>query len=267
MVTVRRAKKFVKKAARKVYRLAKKRYTTKKGLNMTNIVKDVQFLKSIVNAEKKRIDLTASGQLVGQCNANAAGLYQLDVTPIPTEGSTYNDRNGSSIKLTASHFSFQMWHTTLSNSLSRLRFKFMIFQVLGQPQTVSTFITNIFNATSWSGLIDFNSMLNPDYRGQYRIIRTVTKSLRELQIASSNQQEILDVKFGIRYNRGKGHHIRYVGDNNAVADGQLIMVILCDNGNISGSSATTLPNIPLQTTVINSGCTFNQDIRHYYFDN
>jgi len=60
----------------------------------------------MINAEKKRYEISVNGVAFAQLNGNAAGLYALDITPIPAVGSNFNQRSGSSIKICSSYAKF-----------------------------------------------------------------------------------------------------------------------------------------------------------------
>ena len=104
-------KKFIKRVAKKAGRMIKKRYFKGKGYSRPKIgqmVKDVQFLKSIVNAEKHKqvYASTTETNYVGQVNANSSGHWALDVTPNLTQGVGTSNRIGSSIKWHSSNWRF-----------------------------------------------------------------------------------------------------------------------------------------------------------------
>jgi len=94
-----KTKSLLKKASRAVKKQLKNRYFNKNGaLSSSRIFKDVAKLKMMINAEKKRYEISVNGVAFAQLNGNAAGLYALDITPIPAVGSNFNQRSGSSIK-------------------------------------------------------------------------------------------------------------------------------------------------------------------------
>lgn len=255
----RRVKKLVRSGARAAGRALKKRYVSRGGLRVGRIAKDVQFLKSIINAEKKRVVFSTTTSLVGQVSGNSTGAYSVDMTPIPAEGVTLSTRNGSSIKLSSTWFRFQFYG--MANTAQKIKGKIWIVQVMGTPQTASTALGQMFN-TSMSGVIDYNSNFDPDYRGQYKILRCKPFTIQSDSVSGLTQ--IQDVTFGIRYNRGKGHHVRYNDDTTTLSNGQLLIFITADSGNTNGVTASTQP-VPI--TGVNTGLVFNQYHINYYFDN
>lgn len=253
---------YIKKQFRRAKKVVKKRYVKKGGgAKWGQIMKDISFLKGIVNAEKKRNLASYSGLIIGQCNANVLGAYFADFTPNVNEGDTYGTREGSSLKMHSSFYKFNFYQNT--STTSPIKMIGYLFQVLGAPQTASSFISNIFTPNGFTGIVDYNSLFNPDYRGQYRILRKWNMYLRPDNFSGQTVEG--DYSLGIKYNRGKGHHIRFNADTNTVIDGQIIFMIFADNGNTSGSTVSTLSNIPIKA--INTGVIMNINRIDYYFDN
>jgi hypothetical protein len=229
----------------------------------SQMAKDILALKSVINSEKKRFTFPSSGPLnFGQVNVNASGHYALDMTPIIGEGVTYSTRNGASIKLSSSFLEFQFYQQT--NRSSGMRFKLYFVQVKGAIQTTSTFVSQFLNPNPFvSGTIyDYNSTTNPDYFGQYKIIYTKDVYLKD--DSTTSDIIIKDVKIPLKYNKGLGHHIRYNGDTNTVADGQLMLLIVADSGNFA-SGVSSIANIPIIGGL--TGANMNINFTHYYYDN
>lgn len=263
--------KVVKKVARKVRGAAIKRYF-KKGYNpkINQIVKDVAMLRGMVNSEKKRNTIATGGQVVAQLNgATGQGLFITDITPTPSEGTTSTSRTGNSIKLHSSFQRFQFYHQ--SATTQPINFQILILQVKGPPvSNLTTFVNNIYTLNPFvsnagaPAIVDYNSSFNPDFFGQYRILRR--KKFRLSPDQFTGQQMIKNVNLPMKYNRGKGHHIRYALDNNTVpSDGQILMIVLADSGNMSSTTASTLSNVPV--SAINTGLIMDYNIVHYFYDN
>lgn len=231
-----------------------------KGL--PQLYKDVMMLKSTINAEKKFIDQVFSNN-IAQLSANTSGFIIGEITPIPTEGITRSTRNGASIKLHSTHMQYQIIPQT--SFKGPLKLKIMFIQVIGAPTTsYNPFVYNIFNNNAFvsPSIVDYNSTLNPDAFGTYRILRTFYTTVAPQ--TETGQIPIKTGTIGMKYNRGKGHHIRFAGDTNVLADGQIVMILLCDTGN-SSSSASTSTGVATQTAL--TGITVQMATRHYYYDN
>lgn len=251
---------------RRVYRAVKKGF---------NLAKKVASLASMVNAEKSRVDFTISSVLVGQYNQTAAAVasdasYIADITPIPSQGDTVTSRQSASIKLHSSFMKIQFYQEG-NNAINPIRGNIWFFLVKGTPQVPATFKTNVFTpnpcltGASYANLIyDYNCNLNPDYFGQYKILRRIPFTVQPSSVSAS-QVMIKDVIIPWKWFRGKGHHIRYNANTTTVTDGQIIMFIHVDNGNIGGTAGVANSGVPVTTT--NSGLFMNYDIKHYYYDN
>lgn len=229
------------------------------------MVKDITSLKSMINAEKKNIDIYTSNNLetVAQLNGNSSGFWTKDITPVVTQGTTYSTRNGASIKLSSSYMKFQFYHQT-STSIP-IKLKMYIVQTKTFQTNLTTFVQNMFlynRFLSTTSIYDSNSMVNPDYFGLYKILRTKSITVPGDQISGVNMMKNVNIPH--KWNRTKGHHIRYAGDTNTVLNGQVFVLIFADCGNLSGTASTITP-VPVQAAT--TGINFNYDIKHYYYDN
>ncbi len=256
--------KAVKHATRRAGQLITDRYYGNKQINVAQIASDVAMLQKLINVEKKRYEkVSSTPQLIGQVNANISGALCIDLTPTPSEGITYSSRNGASIKMTSWYAKFQI--TQQSATQHPMRIKLMFFHVKESVIAPATFLLSYFNYNSFVGggntIIDYNSDVNPDNFKKYTLIRTHNLTLQPDPLASTTMLKTFSV--GMKYK--KGIHVRFDGDTNTVTNGQLLMVVLCDSGNLSTSTASTLSNIPL--TAASTGASMLYDYRAYYVDN
>lgn len=261
-------KKVMKKVARKARGYAIKRYFNK-GYKpkIGTIAKDVMTLKKLINTEKKTSVIAGNGQAVGQLNGNASGYYITDVTPVPTAGVGESQRIGTSIKLMSSHMQFQM--ISQSASINRTKFKVIFLQNKGEPITnLNTWADSILKpnnfVTGTATVRDYNSSWEPNTFGNFRILRTKYISIAPDSI--SNEVNIKTFNIGMKWNKGKGMHIRYNSGGNTPSHQQIFMLVLADTGNCSQTTATT-GTFGIAQTAINTGYTFNFYARHYYIDN
>lgn len=246
------AKTFKRIRGKAIKRYFKKGYKPK----VRRIMKDVATLKKMVNAEKKYFSITATAAKVGQCSVNTNGYYVADITPTPAQGTTDITRTGDSIKICSCYIKGQVYQQ--SNILSNIWLNIYIIKVLGAPQTVSTSIQNFFEVSPWSGLIDYNSQTNPDYFGQFKIVKR--KRMRVDLTNYSSATTIKTFQIPLRMQ----HHVRFSANSTTVSNGQLILFITADSGNTS-TTASTLTNIPV--TAGSSGLNLNYDMNWYYYDN
>lgn len=253
------------KVARRGVRAVKKRYGGRKGTRQ--LIRDVSFLKSIVNAEKKRLTQSYLTNLaVGQVIGNAGGYYVTDVTPLPAQGSQVDQRSGSSIKLHASHFSFMVSQDTAT--INPITLHFYLFQIKGNYYaSPATFVTDHWQTNTFIGgasIVDYNSDPDPDHFNNAMLLRRWRIKLPVDQV--SGETTIKPFKIGHKYNRGQGHHIRYENNSTTITQGQILLVIFADNGNASPTTASTLTGgVPI--TAVHTGAILNYEFIHYYYDN
>lgn len=202
------------------------------------------------------------------------GWTAIDITPHPQEGNTFSTREGSSINLMSSFMRFQFSQQS-SNTLTPIRIRMVILHTLGAPDvTALTTMTNWYlnsalpngsAINSNNGIIDFNSNVSPDYRGQYRKIYEKTTTLHQDSVATGLQVREHQIK--LKYNKGLGHTVRFVQNAQVITGGQLTLLLTADAGNMSnantftGAGAATLVN-----NTDSSGCFVNFNICHYYID-
>lgn len=261
-------KKFIKKVAKKVGRVVKRRYFKGKGYSNPKIgqmVRDVRFLKSIVNAEKHKQVYASTNNLntVSQVLGNASGAWLSDVTPNLSQGVGEADRVGSSIKWHSSHWAFQFQQQT--SSANQMKIKIVLALVKGKAQSsVVNVLANMYDANpfvSGGAVYDYHSPRNQDEFKNYVVLRQKTVTMQRDQI--STQNNIVNVKFGYKF---RNHHVKWDGNTSTIVGGQVCMFIFADTGNASGSTACTLANgVPYVGT--NTGCTFQYIQTHYYYDN
>lgn len=259
-------KKAIKKVAKAAGRAVKRRYFKGKGYSKPNVqrmVKDISYLKSVLNPEKKRHQVTVTDQVVGQCNANVSAYYAIDITPNPAQGASSVQRNGNSIKLHSSHVRLQFQTQMASNP--RYRLKIQIVKVLGQPiSPIGNAVTTMLEANPFvtgGTIYDFYSDRDPENFKQFKVLRTKYLTIQPNNI--TNVASMANISFGMKY---PSHHVKFSADaSTTVADGQIFMLITCDNGNVNGSTASTLNGTVL--TAVNTGLIFQHDITHFYYDN
>lgn len=263
-------RKYIKKLGKKVGKAVKGRYFKGKGYSkpkINRIVKDVAYLKSVLNPEKKKFQIrTTVAVPCGQTNGNASGYLAVDITPQPSQGSSSIDRNGNSIRLHSQHMKFHMY--AQSATVSKMQFKMLWVQVKGTPySSMTTLVDDLFENNAFilnggsTAIIDYSSDYDNNQFGKFRILRTKYVTLPGETV--TGQREVRTFTVGMKY---KSHHVRYVTDgSNAIANGQIVLIILADNGNMSSGTACTLTNAV--NTAVNTGSSWNYDINSYFYDN
>lgn len=269
-----------KRLARKAGKAIKKRYVAKPGgrkatggMRVGKMAKDIMYLKSVLNPEKKRLDTRPeSNQYVGQVNGDGGGFLLVDCTPIITQGIQYNARNGASIKLHSTNWEFQLTQQVHLNSSMKFIFEVYVLDGLTTTSTglsANNFARNYFiqnpfiTGTPSDPIIDTFSSVNPDFFKIARCIRRVKKTLAPDQF--SGQFNINSFRMGIKYNKGQGLHIRYNKDSNIPTHNQMFLVVRADRGNISEGASSTLGGIP--DSAVATAARLRWARTDYYYDN
>jgi len=264
---------FLKKVSRSASRFVKKRYGVgkKRSLNVGAIARDVASMATMLNAEKKVLSIgsanqLATGQIVGQVNQNITGATVYDLTPMMPQGSGVSDRTGNSIKLHSSYFQFQVQQQG-TGVLTPLKVRIEMWSNPGIVQDQADVLSRLYVANPFTGIVDFNSARNPDHFNDYRKLMTKTCYLPVDQVSGQLMTKQFAVPF--KWNRGKGHHVRYTGTGytNYLTDvkaGQVFLIYLCDVGNLNPTLVSTL-NVPV--TAVSTGAGVKMSYRHYYYDN
>lgn len=257
--------KYVRKMFSKAKGAIKKRYTAKRGgrkftggVRVQKMAKDIMYLKSVLNPEKKRYVVGAIDQLVGQVNGNSDGGYYADVTPTPAQGITAFTRNGASIKLHSSIWHFQFVQQV--GVVAKIRGVIEVWAMDGDSYTGFTFRDEHFDPNPFTGVRDFNCQINPDNYMKGKCI-----ARRNFSIASdqtSSEKLVTDMKIPIKYNKGQGKHIRFAGDGSTIQFGQLYLIIRTDRGNIGAVSTLGVPDVN-----INTGLNMSWNRVDYFYDN
>lgn len=247
----------IKKTARNRY-LKRAPKSGKKSLNYKQLYTDVMLLKSMVNAEKKEIATYQSAQIaVGQINVNTdSGYFGQDITPNPAQGSSDGQRNGDSIKLHSMLIKGQLIQQT--NSVLPMLITFYVISVNGSPETVN--INNFLTQNPLTLCTDHNSLRNKDRYKNYTVIRKKTYSMRCDQYSGQGnffKDFMIPLKF-------KSRHVNYLSGTTNVSNGQLILYVVCNSGNV-GATNSTSTTIPVTGSL--TGCSMKYTCDAWYYDN
>lgn len=254
----------IKKMGRNIYKATGLVNPVKKGqLSSSRLIKDVAMLKSIINSEKFRLETKIDGLGVGQLNGTGSGHYIVDVTPIPSQGDGYNNRQGNSIKLHASHYDFFFQKQT--NSAGPYKVIIELWKVVGEPYSnvTSGIINKIFEKNQWIDnydVFDTSSNRKQEQFKNFRCLRRKVVTIPASDYATQNIQKMTE--FGIKY---KEHHVKFNNNTNTLTNGQLIMTIRVDTGNWSTTVTGTADNVANNAT--SSALAFSWAKHDYYYDN
>ena len=200
------------------------------------------------------------------------GWSAFDITPYPIETNGFGGREGSSINLTSSYMQFKFTQMS-ANTLTPIKIRMTIVHVLGAPQSsgvalesyyLNSALPNGTGINNNNGIIDFNSSVSPDQRGQYKVIYNKTTTLWQDNIDAGLQVKQHLIK--LKYNRGAGHIVRYLQNTTTPTNGQLIMFLTCDAGNVGPTTFTGAGQLTMVNNAIESGALCNFNICHYYTD-
>lgn len=261
---------FLKKYGRKAKKYVKKRYNVGgkrklKNANTGQIASDVMKLMAMVNAEKKIYTLALQSNNIAQANVNLTGTQCIDVTPMMGEGVDQFTRNGISVKLHSQLWQFQIFQQ--AGALSANKFQVELWYNLGPTRDQASILTDLYEPSIFSGIIDMTSTRNPDHFKDYRLLRKVTRTLKDPAYSGDISNSTFTIP--IKFNRGKGHHIRYTGTGftnylNDVQSGQIVIVLRAENGNRSTATASTLP---IAVTALSTGMTVKWANKTWFYDN
>ena len=258
--TIRGAKKYVKKR----YNVGGKKQL--RNINSAAIVDDVMKLMAMVNAEKKSDEQSILTFNVGQVNANVGtGAICQDITPMMAEGADQFQRNGISVKLHSMFIQAQISQQssgTIANSLI-----LELWYQNGHTEDQTAALNNIYLPSIFSGVIDSTSTRNPDHMSDYTRFFQRKITLPYDQVSGVSTTKTLS--FPIKFNKGKGRHIRYTGSGSTnyltdVQNGQILLILRAENGN---QNATTASTAPVVVTAANTGILMRTSWKTWFYDN
>lgn len=267
----KRVGRVVRKAGRYAYKKTGLKNPIKKGrLSSARLYKnaskiaqigaEVAVLRGMMNAEKKRWLNGVNNTAVGQVNGNTSGAYTSDITPVMSQGVTYNTRNGSSIKWTSAYLQLQFIHQAATQST--IKGSIYIIKVKNAIIPSATLLSNFFNPSPFitsTTIYDDNCTRNQDYFKDFVVLKR-----KKFYVACdkiSGQPNQTTIKMPLKL----GHHVKFSGDTNTLTDGQVWMLIVTDNGNMNSATASSVGNI--SNTAVNTGLNLCWNIVDYYVDN
>lgn len=249
----------VRKIGRKIYKATGLVNPIKRGrVSSTRLFKDVAMLKSMINAEKKETLGTNVTAQLGQVSGNSSNEYIVDITPIVSQGVTGQTRIGNSIKVHSMIIQGQVLQQSANHHQGRIRVQ--IF--LNKGTTFATpNVAELYQRNPINNLYDYNSPREIDTYKNWVVLAT-----RYVNLKQDNYSGVIgwkDVKIPLKF---KSWHVKYDQTNtNSVTNGQVLMVVTCDSGNASTTTASTITNIPV--TAINTGFTMNYFMKYWFYDN
>lgn len=256
----KRVGRVVRRVARKGVKYAKKRYVSKKGkFRLGRLVKDVAMVKKLINVEKKRYTQTYTYDFLGQVNGAGGGAYITDLTPLIAQGTGASQRTGNSVKMTGMYLQGQLIQQSGALDSNVVSVEVWFHKTREVAMSLSSTGNEIYNNSPFSNQIDMVSRRNQDYFSDYVCIRKKRVIVRADTYSATNILRNATFGMGLKLNR----HLRW-NDAGTLVNGQLFLLVRCQSGNGSSTTASTA-NIPHQGT--NTGLKLSLDQITYYVDN
>lgn len=261
-----RAKQYTKKTAKKIYKYAKKRYTSKGRLNLKQISSDVYHLKKLVNAEKKSTndqstDYRVQDQGIAQLNTQIAGYHIKEISPSGIiQGNNYDERSGNSIKLHSLVIKGQVRGQISLNNKMKLIVEVWHRKAAASAGT-STVMNELFddNAFLTPALIDYNSSRDKFHFKDYR--RVGYKHLTMAADTLSTQiTQVANFTIPMKLNQ----HATWSFNGNYISP-YFYITVRADTGNYSATGAGTVAGVPTNST--NTGAIISYSWQYFYYDN
>jgi len=201
-------KKYAKKQVKRAVKFAKKRYVKKGMPRMANIYRDVKMLKSLINIEKKRFDVTqAVPGILGQYNTQTglnSGQFFTDITPRPPQGVGQGARIGNSLKVVSAMVDMQFAQQATAINDNKIKWFMVMVKDNSDLPTIGDSITRFFEKNPFSSVNDYYSSRDPEYFTNYRVIKTGIVNLRQDNISGGvsyvQQKCPLKLNFHLKFN-------------------------------------------------------------------
>lgn len=247
-----------KRGVRKVAKKAPKKFGYVKSQG--NLLKDVNRLKKLVKRAKPEVKWIAnpmSSDLIGQVDGNGGGASGFFITNTCGAGVGVGDRQGLETKLIGINLRLQF--SQQSAGTSPMRMIMDVFKFTSRPSTLGTLINNAYQTDSISGVIDYNSTLNPNYLQEYKRIHSRRVYLRPDNF--TGQLMISDLKILLKQNQ----KLRYASSTSADAVNMgYAVVIRADTGNKNTTTASTLTTVA--NTAVSTGAQYRVIFKTYFTD-
>lgn len=234
----------LKKTYRKVRSMAKKRYS-----NRSNIVKDIQMLKHLVNIEKKRSDTTVIiAQPFGRANAGADGAYHAIITPTILQGVAQGERTGNSVKLVSGCLDLSIEQQV--NAVNQIKLKVWI---ICRPENASGYsaantLQQFLEINPFTSRRDYYSNRDPEFFSEFRVIKCLNLTLTQDAISTGTAR--LQQKVPLKLN----HHMKFNTDGSTnTTKNQFYLIVTASDGEMASPSLT--------------GAQLQYNMRWYYTDN
>jgi len=270
-------KKTFRRYAKKAGRYLKKRYFKGKGYRRPNIYRmyrDVNTLRSLINAEKKKYEVSSSVDDVGVSavaafRGNTSGHNIFGIRPDPNKGTNNNQRVGNSIRWCSSHLHFRF--SQQDNAINPVTVNIYVIREVGKPSSnIGNLVGDFFepnkfiqNLNTGNPVIYDNSC--PRQQEHFKNFRIVAFRRVYLPMDSVGGSEYFkDVKIGLKWK--KGNHLKFQDDGTLTCN-QHFILMTANTGNKDDTFDTTLNGNGMAPGNTLSGARFLYNFSHYYIDN
>jgi len=144
------------------------------------MVKDISYLKSVLNPEKKFKD-TKTVSAWTNLYPDSPMQQVFDIAGI-TQGDTAANRNGNSIKLSSIHLNMDIGQDT--GTAQNSFYKIYVVSYKGLQDTASNVFSRFLSTNPITGLRDYHSPRNIEHMHDFRVITTFRGMLRADQITN-----------------------------------------------------------------------------------
>ncbi len=203
----------INRAIKNVGRQTKKRYVKKgkksslSNINYSQIARDVQMLKGLVNAEKQNADFSVTTPTAfSRVSSSGSGAVILSIHPTVSQGISEDQRKGDTYKVCSMLFQCQVRCTS---NLGDINYKIYICRKPTQVLTPTHAgdLANLFENNPFTGVVDFNSLRNYEQYKDFRVMKVITAKIRGGESDTNNvnvKQHVIPLKcnFHTRYDKG-----------------------------------------------------------------
>ncbi len=207
----------------------KKRYSGKKAVS--NLAKDIMFLKTMLNTEQKHIDTLTAPVTVVSTSSLVSALGTV------AQGSSSSTRTGDSIRVRKMDFMLRFKYSTgTTNSKEIQHFKYWVVRYLKTPASAGTapFSINEFLVSDQAGNYSTSSFHNPDTMQNF-FVHSVGELDINLHFNVGTDSDIVKI---VELSIDCDFHQTYNGSTGStVSDNMVFLVCVATNAvNTGGSS-------------------------------
>lgn len=204
----------------------------KNNLSMTRIIKDLNMLKKVINAEKQNaeIGVTTEYPLAQYNGVSASGGQLINIMPVISQGVGEDNRKGDSLKICSWVYKLQIYNNG-NLTIAGCNYTFYILRQPTNPVSAtgvmtSDYATQFLEANTFSGVIDTLSNRNYQHYKDYIVMGVIKGKIKANDSSDAGQ--------GSKTNnhvlaRKQEFHIRYdKGTNNTLMNNLYVLAVASD---------------------------------------